>query len=186
MITSYQLCGLARLSMYLHPDSIFEKWELKDLPHENKASLSYMSCRMGPTLPILIRRGQSKYPAVPPYFEFLGLSSYFQQLSNRVHKALVVEVAHFLDFSVMVANTSFQLLHESSMFLTIIDRPLKRRWHNDYSTSEEKRITNSEETSIETRQSEYINYQLNPYCPHITRVMVLLCFVLGKSKKVAF
>lgn len=57
------------------------------------------------------------------YFEFLGFSSHFQQFSNRVHKTLIVKVAHFLNFSVMIADASFKLLHESSMFLTIIDRP---------------------------------------------------------------
>lgn len=61
-----------------------------------------------------------------PYFEFLGFSSYFQQFSYRVHKALVMKVAHFLNFSVMITDASFKLLHESSMFLTIIDRPLKK------------------------------------------------------------
>ena len=77
-----------------------------------------------------------------PYFEFLRFSSHFQEFGYRVHKALVVKVAHFLNFSVMIADASFKFLHEPSVFLTIIDRPLKKR-HKNYTKITSKKFFKS-------------------------------------------
>lgn len=88
----------------------------------------------------------------PSYFEFLSFPSHFQQFSYRVHKALVMKVAHFLNFPVMIADASFKLLHESSMFLTIIDRPLKKKKsHEDYT-----RFTFKKEKQNYKPRSEFI------------------------------
>ena len=58
-----------------------------------------------------------------------------------------MKVAHFLNFSVMIADASFKLLHESSMFLTIIDRPFKKNGMEiipDLHLRKRNRITNPE------------------------------------------
>lgn len=60
------------------------------------------------------------------HLEFLGFSAHFEQLSNGVHKALEVMVAHLLNFAVVVADPPFQFIHEESMFLSIINRPSRK------------------------------------------------------------
>lgn len=61
------------------------------------------------------------------HLEFLGFSAHFEQLSNGVHKALEVMVAHLLNFTVVVADPPFQFIHEESMFLSIINRPSRKK-----------------------------------------------------------
>lgn len=69
----------------------------------------------------------------PPYLQFLRLSSYFEQLCDGVDKPLEVMVTHLLNFSVMVADSYVQLLHEQAMFLTIVHRPAEvEREDNGY------------------------------------------------------
>lgn len=62
------------------------------------------------------------------YHELLCIRSDLKQLSDGVHEALVVEVAHLLDLAVMVAYPGIQLLHEAlvGVGLVIVDRSDKR------------------------------------------------------------
>lgn len=60
------------------------------------------------------------------YLQFLSFSSNFQQLCDGVHKALVMEVAHFLNLTIMVSDSCFQFLHETTVFFSIINRPKKK------------------------------------------------------------
>lgn len=61
-----------------------------------------------------------------PHLEFLGFPPDLEQLSDGIHEALVVEVAHFLDLTVVVADPRLQFLHESPVLLPIVHRPGKR------------------------------------------------------------
>lgn len=55
--------------------------------------------------------------------QFLRLPSHFEQLCDGVNEPLEVMVTHLLDLSVVVPDAHIQLLHEETMFLTVVHRP---------------------------------------------------------------
>jgi len=65
------------------------------------------------------------HPAAFSYLQLLGFSSNFQQLCDGVHKALVMEVAHFLNLPIVVSDSCFQFFHETTVLLSIVNRPKK-------------------------------------------------------------
>ena len=62
------------------------------------------------------------------YHQFLCISANFEQLCDGVHKALVVEIAHLLNLTVMIPYPGIQLFHEAlvGVGLVIIDRPARQ------------------------------------------------------------
>lgn len=59
------------------------------------------------------------------HHEFLCISADFEELCNGIYKALVVEIAHLLNLTVMVSYPGIQLLHEAlvGIGLVIVNRP---------------------------------------------------------------
>lgn len=59
------------------------------------------------------------------YHQFLCISTDFKELCDSVHKALVMEIAHLLNLTVMVPYPGIQLFHETlvGIRLVIINRP---------------------------------------------------------------
>eukprot|EP00069_Balaena_mysticetus_P007241 bmy_19080T0 len=109
-----------------------EDWRLLNYPHKAEKKINNAIDRL---------------PCCKDFYSHALQFCHPTQFRYRVHKALVMKVAHFLNFSVMIADASFKLLHESSMFLTIIDRPFKKNGMEiipDLHLRKRNRITNPE------------------------------------------
>lgn len=59
------------------------------------------------------------------HHQFLCICADFEELCDGVHEALVVEIAHLLDLTVMVPYPGVQLLHEAlvGIGLVIVNGP---------------------------------------------------------------